>query len=53
MDMSSQQPYDVIIIGAGISGIVTARFFLDIHPNCRLAVIERDGAVGGTWNAGL
>ena len=51
--MSSQQLYDVVIIGAGISGIVSARFFLDIHPECRLAVIERDRVVGGTWSIGL
>lgn len=51
--MSSQEPYDVIIVGAGISGIASARCFLDIHPKCRLAVIERDGAVRGTWSAGL
>lgn len=49
--MASQPPLDIVIIGAGISGIVTARFYLDIHPDCNLAMIERDGAVGGTWGS--
>jgi len=51
--MSAQELYEVIIIGAGISGIASARFFLDIHPKCRLIVIERDKTVGGTWSAGV
>lgn len=49
--MGFQPPFDVLVLGAGISGIVTARFYLDTHPNSNLAIIERDGAVGGTWGS--
>ena len=35
----------------GISGIAAARFYLDIHPNCRLAILEQDNCLGGVWNA--
>lgn len=49
--MAFTTPFDIVIIGGGISGIVTARFYLDIHPECNLAMIERDGAVGGTWGS--
>ncbi|RFU27614.1 hypothetical protein B7463_g8740, partial [Scytalidium lignicola] len=42
--------YDIIVIGAGTSAIVFARFYLDIHPQCRLVLVERDGVVGGTWS---
>jgi dimethylaniline monooxygenase (N-oxide forming) len=49
--MSNQLPhYDLIIIGGGISGIISARLYLDIHPTSNVAVIERDGTVGGTWS---
>tara|TARA_R110002167_G_scaffold331490_1_gene538170 strand:+ start:8945 stop:10447 length:1503 start_codon:yes stop_codon:yes gene_type:complete len=41
---------DVLIIGAGISGIGTA-FHLQKHcPNKSYAIIEARGAVGGTWD---
>ena len=43
-------PYDVAIIGAGISGIAAAKFYLDIHPKCKLIVLEKDASVGGVWN---
>jgi dimethylaniline monooxygenase (N-oxide forming) len=48
-NMSSKPSYDLIILGAGISGIVAARLYLDLHPTANIAIIERDGAVGGTW----
>jgi len=47
--MTSRDPLDLLIIGAGISGIVAARFYLDIHPECNLALLERDACIGGTW----
>lgn len=43
---------DIVVIGGGTSGIVFARFYLDIHPKSRLIVIERDGVIGGTWSKG-
>ncbi|KAL9634615.1 MAG: hypothetical protein Q9204_002925 [Flavoplaca sp. TL-2023a] len=42
--------YDVAIIGAGISGIAAAKFYLDIHPKCKLIILEKDASVGGVWN---
>src|ERR1051326_3980149 len=47
------QEYDILILGGGQSGIVAARFYLDVHPTCRLAIVERDGVVGGTWSKGM
>ncbi|KAL8838533.1 MAG: hypothetical protein Q9170_002113 [Blastenia crenularia] len=43
--------YDLVVIGAGISGIAAAKFYLDIHPNCKLAILEKDHSVGGVWNS--
>jgi cation diffusion facilitator CzcD-associated flavoprotein CzcO len=41
--------YDLIVLGAGIAGISAARSYLDVQPKANVAVLERDGAVGGTW----
>lgn len=35
----------------GISGIYAAKFYLDIHPQCRLMILDRDTCVGGVWNS--
>ncbi|KAL8703092.1 MAG: hypothetical protein Q9201_003729 [Fulgogasparrea decipioides] len=48
--MGSQE-LDIAIIGAGISGIAAAKFYLDIHPNCKLLIFEKDDSVGGVWNS--
>lgn len=42
---------DIAVIGAGISGLAAAKFYLDIHPDCKLIVLERDDSVGGVWNS--
>ncbi|MCJ1246719.1 monooxygenase [Trapelia coarctata] len=49
--MGDTHELDVVVIGAGISGISAAKFYLDIHPNCRLVVLDKDQHVGGTWNS--
>ena len=36
----------------GISGLVFARFYLDIHSGSRLAILEEDSSVGGVWSSG-
>lgn len=35
----------------GISGIFAAKFWLDIHPDSRLIILDRDSCIGGTWNS--
>ncbi|KAL8769285.1 MAG: hypothetical protein Q9209_004667 [Squamulea sp. 1 TL-2023] len=42
--------FDVAVVGAGICGIAAAKFYLDIHPNCKLIILEKDASVGGVWN---
>ncbi len=41
-----KQPYDVVVIGAGIVGLATARELLARYPRLRLAVLEKDPQVG-------
>ena len=42
--------FDVLIIGAGLSGIGTACQISREFPNKRLAVLERRNNLGGTWD---
>ena len=46
-----KRPISANSIRLGISGIYAAKFYLDIHPECRLAILDKDQYVGGTWNS--
>jgi dimethylaniline monooxygenase (N-oxide forming) len=48
----SSDVLDLVVVGGGTSGIAAARFYLDIHPELKVKIIERDGAVGGVWSKG-
>jgi monooxygenase len=41
---------DVLIVGAGISGVSAAWHLRRHHPNLTVAIVERRGRVGGTWD---
>ncbi|KAI0714205.1 FAD/NAD-P-binding domain-containing protein [Cerioporus squamosus] len=43
------RPIRVVVIGAGISGIVAGVRFPQKVPNVELAIYEKDDGVGGTW----
>ena len=45
--MNNSPEYDVAVIGAGISGIVTAKCLLDDKFN--IIVYEKSDHVGGLW----
>src|SRR5436190_7077184 len=45
-----EQHVDVLVIGAGISGISAARHVLCDNPRATLVVLERRARVGGTWD---
>jgi len=42
--------FDVIIVGAGLSGIGAARQLQDKCPGKRFAILEGRDAIGGTWD---
>ncbi len=48
--MSNKKSYDVIIIGAGLSGIGAGYHLKDKCPNLSFAIIEGRSAIGGTWD---
>src|SRR5919112_606941 len=41
---------DVVIVGAGISGIGAARYLKTMLPGKTFAVLEARDAIGGTWD---
>lgn len=34
----------------GISGLAAAKFYLDVHPDCRLIILEKEKCLGGVWS---
>ena len=42
--------HDLVIIGAGLSGIGAACRFVTEFPDKSLAILESRGAIGGTWD---
>lgn len=47
---TSPEHLDVLVIGAGISGIGAARYLLDERPGTSFAVLEARAVSGGTWD---
>jgi len=41
----------VIVIGAGWSGLVAAKTYLEVDPSIDLTILEADDSVGGVWSA--
>jgi cation diffusion facilitator CzcD-associated flavoprotein CzcO len=46
----SLEHFDVLIVGAGISGIGAAYHLQDKSPSRSYAILEGRGAIGGTWD---
>lgn len=47
---SADTDFDVVIIGAGISGIGAAHHLKTKRPTTSFAILEGRGDIGGTWN---
>ena len=41
----------VIIVGAGLTGLVAAKSYLEMNPTIDLTVVDKDGGVGGVWSS--
>ncbi len=44
---SSSSDYDLIVVGAGISGLSAAHFYLKKHPNARILILDNHDDFGG------
>lgn len=49
---SELQSLDVLVVGAGISGIGAAYYLQRDHPQRSYAILEARNASGGTWSSG-
>lgn len=48
-DDPDRTDFDVLIVGAGISGIDAAKHLIDALPGASFAMIDRQDGIGGTW----
>ncbi|KAL2813396.1 hypothetical protein BJX63DRAFT_225123 [Aspergillus granulosus] len=40
---------DLLIVGAGLHGLIMAKTYLEVHPSATLLVVDESQSVGGTW----
>ena len=41
--------YDVVVVGAGLQGLVAAKTFLQIEPQTSILIVDANETVGGVW----
>ncbi|KAH6663126.1 putative dimethylaniline monooxygenase, partial [Halenospora varia] len=49
--LDAQCSFGHMLTNLGISGIFSAKCYLDFYPNARLVILDKDNCVGGTWNS--
>ncbi|KAK6355586.1 hypothetical protein TWF696_004686 [Orbilia brochopaga] len=47
---AGEEHFDLVIVGAGISGLYAARAYLAIQPSIKLVVVDSLSSVGGVWS---
>jgi cation diffusion facilitator CzcD-associated flavoprotein CzcO len=47
--MAADEHFDVLVVGAGISGVGAAYHLRSRAPDCRFVVLESQDGYGGTW----
>ncbi|KAK5999101.1 FAD-dependent monooxygenase DEP4 [Cladobotryum mycophilum] len=50
MDPTAEQ-VDVVVVGAGWNGLVSAKTYLDLDPSANLVIIDEQASIGGVWSA--
>lgn len=50
IEKPAEEPFDVLIVGAGLSGIGAAAMLQERCPGKRYAILEARAAIGGTWD---
>lgn len=41
--------YDVVVVGAGLSGLPMARTYLHFEPDVKLLILDQNKTIGGVW----
>jgi dimethylaniline monooxygenase (N-oxide forming) len=41
---------DVVVVGAGWNGLISAKTFLDFVPDANLALLDNQATIGGVWS---
>ncbi|KAA8907994.1 hypothetical protein FN846DRAFT_946278 [Sphaerosporella brunnea] len=41
--------FDLVIIGAGWHGLVSAKTYLEVNPGARVLILEKSPTIGGVW----
>jgi cation diffusion facilitator CzcD-associated flavoprotein CzcO len=49
-DLLDAEELDVLIVGAGLSGIGVGHYLTTRHPRKRFAILEARASLGGTWD---
>ena len=47
---ATQDHFDVVIVGAGVHGLCTAKTFLAIDPSLSLLIVDNKSTIGGVWS---
>ena len=47
MSEANQIEYDVIVVGAGLSGLASAHSLIKSNPNLKILILEANDRVGG------
>lgn len=50
MDRAGTESFDVLVVGAGLSGIAAAVHLQRTRPQDSMAIVEARSALGGTWD---
>ena len=41
--------HDVVIVGAGLQGLATARISLQMEPDLNIVILDSNETIGGVW----
>ncbi|EMD67133.1 hypothetical protein COCSADRAFT_135788 [Bipolaris sorokiniana ND90Pr] len=47
--MAEIEKFDLVVVGAGIHGLVIAKTYRDVHPEASILVLDKSQSIGGVW----
>ncbi|KAI0017753.1 hypothetical protein F4780DRAFT_754258 [Xylariomycetidae sp. FL0641] len=48
---SIEEHVDVLVVGAGWNGLISAKTYLDFEPSANLVIVDDQKTIGGVWSA--